>query len=382
MTKLMAKWNLPSHCLVKNRGKYTDVYFSVHPKDRTEGWPATIKMGRTDKISMAEIHERAEETYKDYLAFKDKAITGEDLKIKDGTFPDIIKRYRESLYWLDLSERTKYDYGIFLKEIHEWSKRAGHPHIKLLTPKSIVRWLNNWEDAPRRQKYAKAVMSILFGSAIREGYIEINFVKDIKLRRRKSENKKKIHIWSQEDIDRFIEEADERGLHSLGSIVLTGIETAQRQADVIKMRNGVHYKDGKLIYIQQKTGKKVQFNATNKLRERYEKYPSKQMFMFIFERTGKTWKQRAVAYHVREICDYLGLKEYNFAHLRHSQVFHLHENNIDKNSIRAMTGHTMDYILDNVYLEARNEKLANQGVAKINRVRQKSQTKSQTKNEG
>ncbi|VTR64432.1 hypothetical protein DESC_190049 [Desulfosarcina cetonica] len=378
------KTKLPPHCQVKKRKNYCDVYFMPHPKDRPDKWPATIHLGRTGKTPAEEIIKRANETYGDYEAFRFRHETGIDIRIKEGSFPDIIKKYKDSVFWTSLTDRTKSDYNIFLNKINEWSFRAGHPHISKLTTKSLYAWIiENWRDAYRRQKYARTVLVILYQMAIREGYVETNLAENIKLKAVKRAEKKKIHIWSQKDIDAFVEEADKRGLHSVGSIVLTGIETAQRQADVIKMRHSVDYMDGKLIYIQQKTGKKVKFNATKKLTSRYKEFHSlSQMFLFINENTKRPWQYRSLAQKIREICDCIGLEGYVYAHLRHSQVYYLYENELNKNIISAMTGHSMktvDSMLDRHYLEIRNEELANRGVAKIDRVRQKVRQTSQTK---
>lgn len=378
------KTELPPHCQVKKRKNYCDVYFMPHPKDRPEKWPATILLGKLGKTPAEEIIKKANETYDDYVAFQFRHETGIDLRIKEGSLPDVIKRYKESIFWTSLSGRTQNDYNIFLNKINEWSFRAGHPHISKLTTKSLYAWITeNWRDAFRRQQYAKSILVILYNAAIREGYVENNLAENLVIKSVKREDKKKIRIWSQKDIDAFVKEADARGLHSIGSIVLTGIETAQRQADVIKMRHNIDYKSGKLIYIQQKTGKKVQFNATKKLAARYEKYHrANQMFMFIGENTGRPWQYRSLAQKIREICDHIGLYEYVYAHLRHSQVYYLYENELSKNIISAMTGHstkTVDSMLDRHYLEIRNEELANRGVAKIDRVRQKVRQPSQTK---
>jgi hypothetical protein len=377
------KTKLPPHCQVKKRKSYCDVYFMPHPKDRPDKWPATIHLGRTGKTPAEEIIKRANDTYDNYVSFRFRHETGIDTRIKEGSLPDIIKKYKDSVFWISLTDRTRSDYSIFLNKINDWSFRAGHPHIAKLTTKSLYAWIiDNWRDAYRRQKYARTVLVILYQVAIREGFVEVNLAESIKLKTVRREEKKKIHIWSQKDIDAFVKEADARGLHSIGSIVLTGIETAQRQADVVKMRHNVDYKDGKLIYVQQKTGKKVKFNATKKLDERYKKHhPSNQMFLFINENTKRPWQYRSLAQKIREICDHIGLYEYVYAHLRHSQVYYLYENELNKNIISAMTGHSMktvDSMLDRHYLEVRNEELANRGVAKIDRVRQKVRQSSQT----
>lgn len=367
MAKLKAE--IP-HIQVNDRGTYKDVYFKVHPKDRPEGWRACIKIGRTDRLPESEIVSRAQKIFEEYNAFKEALASGRP-RYKPGTYPDIIQIYKKSDFWKDLSKSTQKNYGPYLKEIEAWSERNGHPHVKTQVKKQALKWLRGFKNT-RRQR-AKVVLSILHKIALNEDYIDDNIIEKITLPGRKTE-KRKLVIWTESDVDRVVKECDERGFKSLGNIVLTGIETAQRQGDVLRMRNRVDYDDGNLIYIQSKTGKKVRFRATEKLRKRYEKAGIGELSMFIRENTGRLWTGWAVSHVLREICDYLGMTEHIFAHLRHSQVYYLNELKLPKQTIMAITGHsekTIDAMLHNHYLEIRNEKLANQGIARIDRERRK-----------
>lgn len=361
------------HIQINKRSGYSDVYFKVHPKDRPEGWRASIHIGRTDKLSEAGIVAKAQEIFSEYSLFKKSIVDGRPGH-KPGTYPDIIQIYKKSGFWTGIAEVTRKNYGPYLKEVEQWSIRNGHPHVREQTKRQVLKWLTTtFKKAPTRQRRAKIVLSILHKVAMNEDYINENIIEKITIPGSKNE-KRKLVIWSEADIDRVVNECDERSLKSLGSLVLTGIETAQRQGDVIRMKNRVDYDEGNLIYVQSKTGKKVKFRATEKLRKRYETAGIGNLCMFIRENTGRLWTGWAVAHELREICDYLGMTEHVFAHLRHSQVYYLYELKLPKQSIMAITGHsekTIDAMLQNHYLEIRNEKLANQGIARIDRERRK-----------
>lgn len=363
----MAKLSVP-HIQVNVRKGYSDVYFKVHPKDRPEGWKPSIKIGRTDQLSQAQIIAKAFEIYNEYCAFRERLAFGD---IRSGTLPSLIKSYKKSGLWEDIRPITRRDYELYFPEIEKWSAKNGHPHISELKPSHAINWLKLFEETPLKQRRAKTVLSMLCKVAIEEGHIESNPIKQVHLRRRKTK-KRNVVIWTETDVDDVVRECDARGMGSLGSIVLTGIETAQRQGDVIRMRNKIDYDKGKLIYVQSKTGKKVQFNATEKLRRRYETVGIGSFQMFIRESTGKLWTRSAVAHELREVCDFLGLNKHIFAHLRHSQIFYLNELKLSKAEIGAITGHsedTVDAMLKNHYLEIRNEKLANEAVARIDEAR-------------
>lgn len=365
MAKLIAE--IPHVVSIKRKG-YRDVYFKVHVKDRPDGWTPSIPLGRTDKLSMAEIAKRAEETYSQFMAFKDKFITGEDISRKMGTLPDVITIYRSSSFWKDLADRTRKDYDTYLELIEKWSKRNGHPPLKNMTKPHAIKWLNTMEGTPVKQRRAKTVLSILFSIAEMEGYVPSNIVKGIKLRKRQTE-KRAVTLWAEDHIDRFIEKADAMGLASIGSIVLTGIETAQRRGDVVKMVNGKDYKDGKLRYYQSKTKKHVWFDATDKLKERLKLH--KDSFYLFTNSHGKKWHSDTVTHHVREICDLIEMPDHILGQLRHSQINYLYELGLDDQTIIAMTGHERPQTMRQFYREKRNEKLANQGIAYINKERKK-----------
>lgn len=369
--------NLPPHCQIKDRGKYADVYFMVHPKDRPQGWRASIHLGRTDRKSSQEIETAAQDTYADFIKFIDRVITGEDISKRPGTLPDVISKYKASGFWSDLALNTRKDYELYLKEIEDWSKKANHPHISNMTIKSVVKWLNQYEDRPVRQKRARTVLSILFEVAKQEGFVERNLAKGLKLRIRKTE-KRKLVIWEDEHLVAFVAKANEMGFSSVGRAVVMGIETGQRRGDVLKMQKPRDYDNGRLKFKQSKTGKLVDIKATKVLTECLKGIPETQLVLFLNERTGRPWNESVFAHTVREIADQAGLKNHIFAHLRHSAILYLHRAGVDARGIAAITGHslkTINQMLENHYLETRDQEVADKAIDMLEKHREmKSQT--------
>jgi site-specific recombinase XerD len=369
---------LPPHCQAKKRakGRYYDVYFMPHPKDRPSGWPATMHMGRTDKATVADIVQKANEVYEDYVRFLDKTITGEDLKKKTGTLVDVISKYKASGFWTDLSKKTRQDYDLYLKEIESWSAEKNHPHIREMTTKSIVKWLGKFEETPVRQRRARTALSILYEVAKNEGYVEHNLARGVKLRKRKTA-KRGLMIWEDRDIEIFCKTANDLGFASLGRAVVMGIETAQRKGDIIKMQKPRDYDNGRLRFRQSKTGKLIDIKATDLLKKALEDIPATQLVLFLNERTGKPWSEYDFTHRVREIADLAGLKEHIFMHLRHSSILYLHRAGVDVKGIASITGHslkTINAMLENHYLETRDREIADKTIEKLERYR-KSQTK-------
>lgn len=375
MAKL--KIDLPPHCQVKKRakGRYYDVYFMPHPSTRPADWPASVKIGRYPDEDIDTLVKKAREWHEEYECHRAGTEAPSARSKVAGTLPDVITKYRESNLYLDLTDRTKKDYHGYLKQIEDWSEKNKHPHIKKLTIPVIVKYLNKFEQTPVKQKRMKNILSLLCEVALMEGYLEINPVRQgIKLRRRVTE-KRKLVLWGEKDVDDFVDACDARGLHSLGSIALTMIETAQRKGDVLNMRTGVDYKDGQINITQSKTQKPVWMNATQKLRARLAKHPSNNFYLFVNENTGKKWLDMTATHKARDILDEIGMNDHILMELRHSRVNYLYELGFDDATIISMTGHEKPETMRRHYREKINQELANKGVARIDEFR-KLQTNS------
>lgn len=376
MTMSMAniKSKLPPHCQVKNRGKYEDVYFTVHPKDRPDGWPATIKIGRSDKMPPSEILKKAEDIHAEYLSFIATRVIG--IVANKGSFPDVIRRYKESPRWARLSLGSKRNYELFFKDIEDWSRRAGHPPISKCTQKSLYAWLSKYESRPRQQKYAKSAMSVLFKTAIRLGYTSQNIVADIQLERYDPDTT--ITLWSYEQIERLIAHADSSGWNSVGTAILIGYETGQRPGDILAMQKPRDYKDGQFLFTQRKTKKRVGLAATTRLRNRLDALPPENLILVTHDNTGKKWNSVMFSKRFRILADEIGLNEHNFKHLRHMFVIDAERAGSTASDIAAVTGHsrkTVQTMIDAHYGIDRDKEVADKTITRLEeyRVRQNDQ---------
>lgn len=374
MTQCMAKLKskLPPHCQVKNRGAYEDVYFTVHPKDRPEGWPATIKLGRTDKTAPIEILKKANEVYEEYKKFIITDVIG--YIPNKGSFPDVIKRYKESPRWQRLAIGSKRNYEFFLKDIEAWSLRAGHPHISKCTQKSIFAWLSKFEKQPRVQKYAKTAMTQLFAVAIKHGYITQNIVKDIQLERYSPNTQ--ITLWTNEEVEALIKHADLRGWYSVGTAILIGYETGQRAGDILSMQQPRDYNKGEFLFTQNKTGKRIGLKATQRLRARLDALPRENLLLVTHDNTGRKWRGDMFTKRFRILADELGMTNHHFKHLRHMFVIDSERAGGTASDIAAVTGHsrkTVQTMIDNHYGIDRDKEIADKQLARVSkfRVRQK-----------
>lgn len=349
------------HVRAVKRDGYIAYYFKVHPKDRPEGWRPSIPLGRSDKNTKQEILKKAQATNEEYKAFNLPPIE------KEGSIPLIVRDYKSSPYFQDLAPKTKRDYQYYLEMLCDWSERNKHPHIRELERAQAAKYLSAYESTPTKQRRLKAVLSIICGYAFDRGLVNENVVTRIKLRKSTKE-KRPIILWDEESVDKFIQAADEMGLQSIAGILLTCVETSQRKGDVIGMINGKHYKDGKLEYVQSKTGKTVWLPATQKLKRRLRKHHSDSFYMFP-NGQGQPYHHDTVGKLVRRVCDSIGLHDHILKNARHSQVNYLFSIGCTDAEIIAFTGHENPETMRTFYREKRNEDLAKSVVSKIDNLR-------------
>lgn len=368
---------LPQHCRIENRGHYADVYFKVHPKDRPEGWPPTVHLGRTDKTPASVIIENAEDVALRFALFKQNLEDPRRIESIKGTLPNLVVRYKKSEAWGNLSDSFKTTLRQHFDEIKRWSHKAGHPHLSKMDTKSINKWLTKFKKTPHRRKELLGALRRLYALAVNEGDVEDNLAAKIELPKINNKNKRKLVLWSETDLDKFVKACDARRFYSLGSIATTSIETTQRLGDTRTMIDKQHYKDGRLNYVQSKTGAIVRLPPTEKLQRRFELYPPGQFIMFPHENTGKVWTKDNLGRTARKILNDIGMKNHVLAELRHSQMNYLFEIGCTENEIASFTGHTIETVkamMDAHYVETRNEALAEQVVIKINEARRQKVT--------
>ena len=363
---------LPPHCQIKQRNGYADVYFIVHRDYRPKGWKPTYHLGRTDRVPSETIWERAHEYYEELIHCRGQALTAPPRVVNmEGTLPDVIQKYRKSHYYQDLAETTRQGYDWYMKVIEDWSSRNEHPHVSELTKPVLVKYLDRIESHDK-QRRMRTLFKVLLRTAVLEGYIPNNPVnEDLKLRRRKVE-RRKIVLWTDDDVLRLMDKADETGRSSIGTAVLIGYETSQRQKDVLSMEQPRDYREGRFVYQQSKTGQKVRLPATTWLRERLDALPDDQCRLVVNEINNGPYARPTFHQEFRKIADKAGLPNHIFHQLRHSTVVNLERAGNSIPEIAAVTGHsrkTVTKMIDEYYGIDRDEEMATNAIERLEKYR-------------
>lgn len=362
---------LPPYTQVRVRNGYSDVYFIIHPHYRPTGWKATYHLGRTDRDAPEAIAERAQKYYDELMLFRGEGVCRATGKALKGTLPDVIAKYRVSYSYTDLRPTTSRNYDYYIQAIEAWSEEMEHPHVSELTVPVLARYLNSIPSHDK-QRRMRTVLKVLLRTAVLEGYIPINPVnEDLKLRKRKVE-RRKIVLWTDEEVDRFIAKADAMGLSSMGTAVLIGYETSQRQGDVLSLEKPRDYDGGRFVVQQSKTGKEVRIKATKRLQERLAALPDEQRLLVVNETTNRPYARPTFHLVFSKIAYKAGLPDHIFQQLRHSAIANLQRAGNTIPEIAAVTGHnrsTVTKMLDSHYGIDRDEEMAANAIDRLEKYR-------------
>jgi len=363
--------DMPPYTVARKRKNHTVYYFAVPARLRPPEWPETIRLGTDTEDGLKAIHDRAQAKYKELLNLRRKA----DLHIQDritpGTMLDINDKYHRSDDYRLLAKATQKSYDERISVIQRWAKTAGNPHIQAYSTQLLYAFLAKFSDKPRTKQYTKAVLSVLYNVGIRHGYVERNLVKEIRLPRRKKKVQKRLVVWEQADVDRFVAKADDLGYWNVGTAVMIAFYTGQRQADIFRYSEPHDYKDGKFQTHASKTGQIVRLKADPRLVERLKQRPDTQLLLTVNDSTGRQWGNNTFNKKFRRVCDALGMDGYVFRQLRNSAAMHAVNADLTAQEFEAVFGWPVEAVNKMLrdYYSDRNQESADKGIAKLSDYR-------------
>ncbi len=235
-------------------------YFRVPPHVRPKGWRGTYRLN--DDI--VEMFRQAENLNK---RLKAERTTGAPLAAHTkGSIPWLLERYHQSKRYKDLATSTKDLFGYCAKEVLKWSKKSGHPHVKLIKRPIIVKFLEKFDETPSKKKNVATFLRCLLKFAYDIGELEANPALKMGIKNPEAQ----VHIWTDEEITTIIKKADEMGLTSVGTAVLLASEIGQRQGDVLDFQYGIDYQKDRFMFRQNKTKEFMSLPATLLIKSRLE----------------------------------------------------------------------------------------------------------------
>lgn len=322
--------DLPKYVVPRNNKKRAPRYYFQLPRHmRPENWPATIRL--SDDVG--EMFRQAAGLLQRMQAER----RGETpVKNNKGTFPWLLEQYHKTERYRSLSPNTQVLYDYCAKFISEWFAAAGNPHIKTMTRPLAFKFLDHYNSKPTKKKKIYVFLRVILGYAVDLGEIENNPA----LAMRVKEPEAHVYIWKEDEIDKIILTADRLGMSSVGTAILLGAETGQRQGDILRLRYGDHYKDGYFTFRQNKTKAMVSFPATEKLKHRL----TGQEGFLVKSKDDKPYRRDIFGRQYNKVRSEAGLEHCIFMQLRHTALTNLARAGCSSIEIGAISGHSQNSV--------------------------------------
>lgn len=293
----MGKIHVPFFVALPGKGGSTRHYWQPSAALRRAGWPAErLADDLTAALARARAINDQVAAWRQGSIAAPGDIAGGTIaplprQIGAGSMADLIRRYRASRFWLELSPRSKRSYHQNIQVIEDW---AGDLPAARITAAAV----QDLYETMRRRTPAKAaavitMLRILLQHGVREGMMTINAAVKPGIRVARQEEPR---LWTQDAADLFVEAADRMGWHSVGTALVINLWIGQREGDILDMPREA-WRDGAFFIRQSKTGRRVRVpqsprvaaRVTTELQRQAQRGVSSATHLLLCETTGQPW---------------------------------------------------------------------------------------------
>lgn len=288
-------------------------------------------------------------------------------QITDGSVLGLIAAYKRTNSWQKLSDNSKITYNQLLRDVvHFRTGKFKTPFKDMLTvnvsvqhAEEIYAGLCDSISIHRANHVCKLLRRLWF-VGVRLGLTKTNPFQKMGLP--KLEDRKV--LWQQHEVMAFIEQADNMGLHSIGTLAMICYDICQRGGDVRQMKWS-NYKNGWFTFTQEKTKVYMEILASPRLQERLKNTPksSEDDHIIIYEATNKPYDRRLYAKVAARVRNAAGLPEHlQIRDLRRTGATEMAESGCTEDELRSVTGHQSRDVLS-TYVRP-TKRLAEAGIQK------------------
>lgn len=370
---------LPPYVVLKVRGGANVFYFQVPKRLRPEGFPPAQRLplavekrsGRADAAELAAVVADGEFLYRRLMGERE----GRPEIARLNSLPWLIQAFDNHLKTTPrerpIAKKTLRQYDYAARQVVEWSKESGHPHVKLISRPAIIEFLSTMNLTPTKRKHVAGYLRNLLFFAMDKGLRTDNPAIRLKIETPKA----KVHIWTDEELAVMVAAADKKGLPNVATAMLIAHDEGPRPCDVLAFQRFRDYSpvEGSFRYFQVKTDEWVVSPAGQRVRDRLSKQPSEQLMLVVNPNTGKRYNERVFQRDFDRIRDETGLVDLQFRHLRHTFVVKCKRAGLDAFDIASKTGHSpksVDDMLRKHYLPHDSE-VATNATAKMEAYRER-----------
>jgi len=313
------------HC-VTSKGKK---YYSFHP------FRGTARAGKRVKLPGAPTNSNGTPNEEFWDAYR--ALTGESVKPaieRAGTFTALVKAYKASPEWMELSAKTKALWEPLLGKVNGvWGKLA----VRGLEGKHVLALRDRFADTPGAANNMIRALSSMLAWSIHRGWRDGNPCLGL----RKLKTGEGYAAWSWEQIAYFRQHAKPEMWHAVALALYTG----QRQGDCLTMLWS-DMADGMISFTQHKTKKKLRIPMHRDLEVVLESVPKRSLTVLSNSR-AKAWTLDGFKSSWRNEFDRPEMQSLNglvFHGLRKSAVVSLLEAGCTDAEVAAITGQSRQMV--------------------------------------
>ena len=316
------------------------IQYAVNPPDR---WKQSI--GATyeqfDTLKEAELYSiELEKLFADYS----RSLNGR-VVVDRNTVGGLFQHYKQSRAFQELAQNSRQSYLDQMNHalsirLAGSNKTFGEYLARNITADHADSLYNHLkiEKSPHKALTMCKVMRLIWNVGFRSSKVSGNPFSKMKI---KSTPPRTV-VWTDEQIDKFIETADKLGRHSIATMVLLCLETCQRPVDI---RNRVwgDIQDGKICLTQTKTGSSVEIPLEQDILDRLHQFsdssdPSN--YLIRCESTGKPFDRRLYAKWAQKVRKAAGLPDNLWvSDMRRTGATEIADSGATNSELRAVTGH-------------------------------------------
>ncbi|MEM7223447.1 MAG: site-specific integrase [Pseudomonadota bacterium] len=292
-----------------------------------------------------------------------EALAPVDLGPAPGTIAWAIAEYRASARWLNLSSTTR---RVYERWMIKTEKQFGARSLTKLDPGSVDEMLGSIKSLGGK-KHCAAVLQAIGKIAYRRGYRPTNPAMNLEIGRGKPRDQ----IWSKENEAAFLKacQVDLHGV-AMGLAFLLMVDTAQRPGDLLRL-TWASYDGTSLSLVQQKTGKRVEVDCTERLKAALDAAKAKRdRTLIVADRKGQRLTYGTFNKAFRRICEAAKIEGLQARDLRRTAVVRMAEAGALPQEVAAVTGHSLGKTM--AILETympRTKKMQRAAIAKLERAK-------------
>lgn len=277
-----------------------------------------------------------------------------------GDFMRILRAYQRATEFTGLAEKTRKDYGRYLRMIED---EFGDASLRTIEDKRMRRTFKEWRDGfaetPRKADMAWTVLARVLSWAKDIGDISTNVCER---GGRLYESDRAEKVWTEEQVAR----AGNLPPH-LWQAFMLALYTGQRQGDLLRLPWSAY--DGTRIKLRQgKTKARLAVKCAEPLKAMLDDLPRKSPIILL-STDGRPWSPDGFRSSWARACKAAGIESVHFHDLRGTAITRLAEAGCTEAEIASISGHSIGEVANVIgrYL-ARSEALADAGIEKLDRA--------------